>query len=161
MEKWYAVYLKPGHENAVSVRLNGAGIETLNPLLRQKRYRGQKIVETIGPLFPCYIFARFDPAQRFRLISYTRGVRYIVGGGSLTSVPDEIISPIREKVQKGAIVIGPEDIQEGGRVVIKDGPFAGFDGIFKRYTKGQERCLVLLEALGWSLETDNCMIMRA
>ncbi len=161
MEKWYAVYLKPGHENAVSVRLNDAGIETLNPLLRQKRYRGQKIVETIEPLFPCYIFARFDPVLRFRLISYTRGVRYIVGGGSPTPVPDEIISPIMEKMKEGVIVPEPDAFPEGGRVVIKDGPFAGFQGIFKRYTKGSERCFVLLEALGWSLETDNCMIVRA
>ncbi len=161
MEKWYALYLKQGHENAVSIRLAGAGIETLNPLLRQKKFRSRRIVETVEPLFPCYIFARFDPSAHFRMISYTRGVRYIVGGGSLMSVPEEIIVSIRDKMEGGLIALKPEEIKEGGQVVIKDGPFGGFYGIFKRYTKGSERCLVLLEALGWTLETDNCMITRA
>ncbi len=160
MENWYAVYLKWGHEKAVSRRLEGAGIETLSPLLRQKRFRNNRMIETIEPLFPCYVFARFDPDAHFRMISYTRGVRYIVGGAFPMSVPVEIIGSIRGKIAGGVIALKPEDIEEGGQVMIKDGPFAGYYGLFKRYTKGSERCLVLLEALGWTLETDNSMVVR-
>ncbi len=75
-------------------------------------------------------------------------------------VPGEIIDSIRVKMAGGVIALQPEEIREGGQIVIKDGPFAGFYGIFKRYTKGSERCLVLLDALGWTLETDNCLIIR-
>ncbi len=157
-EDWYVLYLKPGCEHPVSVRLESAGIPTLNPLLKRKRLSGQRVMEVISPLFPCYIFARFDPAQSYRMISYTRGVRYIVGGLAPLPVPREIMDGIREKMTGGVIELPQETIEEGRQVLIKSGPFKGFCGIFSRYTNGRQRCLILLESLAWTLETDHWQI---
>ncbi|MDA8171020.1 MAG: hypothetical protein M0033_11890 [Nitrospiraceae bacterium] len=161
MENWYAIYLKPGCERLVSGRLESAGVPTLNPLLRSRRFRGRRVIENISPLFPCYIFARFDPAARYRMIIYTRGVRYVVGGTSPLPVPEEIIEAIRGKMADGVIELPPEDFTEGRQVLIKDGPFKGFNGIFRRYTNGRQRCLVLLESLAWTLEADPWLVESA
>lgn len=158
VENWYAVYLKPGCENSVSLRLELAGVPTLNPLLRQKRFRRNKIMESVSPLFPCYIFARFDPAARHRMVSYTRGVKYIVGGPAPAAVPAEIIDAIKGKMAGGVIEILPEELDEGMQVQVREGPFKGFYGIFRRYTNGRQRCLILLENLSWTIETDNWLV---
>ncbi|MDA8087198.1 MAG: hypothetical protein M0Z75_10905 [Nitrospiraceae bacterium] len=158
MESWYALYLKPRCETPVAVRLESAGIETLNPLLKQKKLREGRVMESIEPLFPCYIFARFDPLLYYHMITYTRGVRHIVGAAVPLEVPGEIIGGIKDRMAGGLISLPPRSLEPGIRVVIKDGSFEGFYGIFERYTKGRERCLILLEALGWALETEAWMV---
>lgn len=157
-EDWYVLYLKPGCEHAVSLRLEFAGITALNPLLRRKRFIGQRVMEVVSPLFPCYIFARFDPATSYRLISYTRGVRYIVGGGAPLAVPPEVMEALTEKMDGGVIELPEKTIGEGQQVFINGGPFKGFYGIFSRYTNGRQRCLILLESLGWTLEAESWQI---
>ncbi|MDA8168383.1 MAG: hypothetical protein M0Z59_01620 [Nitrospiraceae bacterium] len=155
MEKWFALYLKPKNELIVSMRLKQAGIRTLSPLINQKRFRDFRVVESVEPLFPCYIFACFDPAAHYRLISYTRGVRYIVGRESPVPVSREIIKTIEERMVEGVITVEPERMEKGQEVIFSEGPFAGLRGIFERYTRGYERAVILLEAMGWKLETDT------
>ncbi|MEW6068887.1 MAG: transcription termination/antitermination NusG family protein [Nitrospirota bacterium] len=159
---WYAIYTKPGKEDAVALQLQGIGIEVLNPRLKLKKYRRNKLVEVIGPLFPCYLFANFEKEKYAHLITYTRGVRYIVGKNMPIVVHDEIINTIKEGTEvNGIIVIKPQRYHKGDRVVIREGPFKDFYGIFEREIKGQERVLILLEAIHYKLELEAGYLIKA
>ncbi len=158
---WYAIYTKPGKEDSVTFRLQGIGIEILNPKLKSKRYKRNKLIEVIEPLFPRYLFANFEKEKYSHLITYTRGVRYIVGKSNPIVVHDEIINTIKEGMEDGNIVvIKPGRFQKGDRVMIKEGPFKDFYGIFERETKCPERVMVLLEMIHYRLELDSCFLTK-
>jgi len=76
---WYAVYTKPKSEEIVSQKLRQTGIEVYNPKLRLKKYIRNQYREVIEPLFPCYIFGRFETEKYHWMITYTRGVKKIIG----------------------------------------------------------------------------------
>ena len=92
---WYALYTKPRHEDLVADRLHTLGIETLN--LKLKRYSSTAIHEHAEPFFPCYLFAKFDESKYAHLITYSRGVKYIVGRDQPIVVCDEIIAQFDRK----------------------------------------------------------------
>jgi transcriptional antiterminator RfaH len=158
---WHAIYTKPGKEDSVTFRLQGVGIDVLNPKLKSKRYKRNKFIEVIEPLFPCYLFASFEKEKYSHLITYTRGVRYIVGKSNPIIVHDEIIATIKEGMEDGNIVvIKPGRFQKGDKVLIKEGPFKDFYGIFERETKGTERVVILLEMIHYRLELDSYFLTK-
>jgi transcriptional antiterminator RfaH len=158
---WHAIYTKPGKEDSVAFRLQGIGIEVLNPKLKSKKYKRNKIVEVIEPLFPCYLFANFDKEKYTHLITYTRGVRYIVGKRNPIVVFDEIINTIRGSMEEeNIVVVKPQRFDKGDRVLIKEGPFKDFYGIFEKEVKGYERVMILLDAISYKLELDSCVLKK-
>jgi len=158
---WHAIYTKPGKEDTVAFRLQGIGIEVLNPKLKSKKYKRNKIVEVLEPLFPCYLFANFDKEKYTHLITYTRGVRYIVGKRNPVVVVDEIINTIKGSMEEGNIlVVKPQRFEKGVRVLIKEGPFKDFYGIFEKEVKGHERVMILLETLNYKLELDSWVLNK-
>lgn len=144
---WYAVYTKPKQENTVADSLQNAGIEVFNPKLKQRKYLHGVYRDMIGPFFPCYIFARFEPITFSWMIRYTRGVRKIVGGDSPWPVSDEVIDLIKSHGEDGIITIKPPDLRCGDKVTIKDGPLQGLIGIFEKEIGGEERIVLLLTAI--------------
>ena len=160
--KWYAIYTKPRHENPVTSRLRDIGIEVLNPQLKSKRYKYNKLMEVTEPLFPCYLFAHFKKNKYSHLINYTRGVRYILGKADPVAVHDEIIETIKYRMEKGnTVAANSRRFNEGDRVSINDGPFKNFHGIFENEIKGSERVMILLDTIYYRLELDSCFLTRA
>jgi transcriptional antiterminator RfaH len=82
----YAVYTKPKKEDSVAFLLQNRGLEVLNPKIKSRKFKRNKLTDVVEPLFPCYIFANFDKYKYVHLITYTRGVRYIVGKKSSVAV---------------------------------------------------------------------------
>lgn len=159
---WYAIYTKPNKEDCIAVRLQDIGIQVLNPKIRLKKFRSKKLVEVIEPLFPCYLFAEFDKDKYSHLIKYTRGVRYIVGKDNPITVHEEIILSIKERMTEGNIIIPcPQHFKTGDRVLIKDGLFRNFYGIFEREIRGPERVMILLDTLYYKVEVDGSLLDKA
>ncbi len=152
---WYAIYTKPKAEGAVAQLLSNAGIETLNPKIRIRKYVRRKYVEAIEQLFPCYLFAFFDEGEQEHMIRYTRGVKYIVGKEHPLTVHPQIIEVIRERMEGDIVEPLSEKFDSGERVLIKEGPFKDFYGIFERHIPGRKRATILLEALYCRLEVEN------
>ena len=151
---WYAVYTKPNAEELTARLLQSAGIETLAPRISTKKYARKKFTEVIEPLFPCYIFALFEGDRHGHMIKYTRGVRYIVGKEHPLAVPDEIINAIKERMQGDIVSPVLEQFDKGDNVIIREGPFRDFLGIFERDIPGKKRAMILLSALHCRFEVD-------
>lgn len=145
--RWYSVYTKPRQENTVAGSLQNAGLEIFNPRLRRKKYMNGIYRDAINPLFPCYLFVKFEPETTSHMIKYTRGVRRIVGGDMPWPVADEVIDLIRNQGEDGVIAIKPPDLKYGDSVAINDGPLTGLKGIFENELSGQERVVLLLSAI--------------
>lgn len=158
---WFAVYTKPKNEEGVSLRLRGAGIEVLSPKIRIKKFVRYRLSEKIEPLFPCYVFARLDIEKHSHMVSYTRGVRYIVSRGRPMPVQDEAIGAITEHAKDGIITPLPPKLKEGDRVLIKEGPLKHFYGVFTGVLKGSERVAILLETLNFRVEMDKSLLRKA
>ena len=144
---WFAVYTKPKCEHSVVVLLNNAGIETLNPKIQIRKYIRGKYMLVLEQLFPSYLFAFLDRGKEGHMVKYTRGVKYIVGKEDPVMVPPEIIDSIKERLEGDIIREIPENLRKGDRVLIKDGPFKDFYGIFEKTLPAKERSIILLEAL--------------
>lgn len=159
---WYAIYTKPKKEDSVAFQLRNIGIEVLNPKLQSCKYKNNQFLEVIEPLFPCYIFADFEKEKYSHLITYTRGVRYIVGKNNPILVLDEVINTIKEAMEEdGLIIVKPQKFRQGEKIIIREGPFKDFYGIFERESKGPERVIILLSALNCRIELDGCFLAVA
>lgn len=157
---WFAIYTKPKYEEPVVSRLKDIGLETLNPKIKMKKYKKYKLVENIEPLFPCYIFAKFNIERYSHMISYTRGVRYIVGKGNPIAIQDEIIGSILDNSEDGIITPEPPELRRGDRVRIKGGALKDFHGIFERELNGHERVTIFLDTIGYTVEVDKFFIEK-
>lgn len=147
--KWYLVKTKALNETRVHTRLTGAGYEVLFPKIRRKSKRQRGLFE-LRPLFPTYLFVRFD-SDELKTIKYTHGVaRVICFGVEPNEVGEEIIAAVRARMnEEGIVTLEDRKITRspGQRVKIGDGPFAGLDAIFIEELPDRERVVLLLDAV--------------
>lgn len=161
MMNWYVVYTKPKAEDATALLLNNAGLETLNPKIRVRKYFRSKYVSVLEPLFPCYIFSCFNIERHTHMIKYTRGVKYIVGKEKPLPVFPEMIDAIKDRMEGDIVKPFPATFEKGERVLIKEGPFKDFYGIFERHIPGKERVMILLDALHCKIDIESLSVNKA
>lgn len=158
MENWFLIYTKPKHEDMVAHKLLGAGFNVLNPKISERKYSRGKIVEATSPLFPSYVFARFEKFRDYHLIRYTRGIKWVLrGDDGPAEIPDNIVDAISARIENGFVRVRPT-FAPGQTVMIKGGPFEGFTALFEREMSGVERVSILLKAINVRLVMDRSMI---
>ena len=127
---WYALRLRPKSENLASATLRGKGYEEFLPMYRSRRRWSDRVKELDLPLFPGYLFCRFDVQDRLLPILTTPGVISIVGAGKTpVAVSDEEIAAVQAIVRSGLPAQPWPCLTVGSRVFIERGPLAGFEGI--------------------------------
>ncbi len=145
---WYLVRTKNGKEKWVRDQLATSVPEVFLPMLKAKAPRWGRMAMSIGPLFPCYVFARFDLQQRYFDVKYMAGVRGIVSAGNdPIAVPSAIVGEIRRRGVNDVVEIAEKPFGKGERVMVVEGPFRGFEAIFQHYMSGAERVAILLSAI--------------
>jgi transcriptional antiterminator RfaH len=156
--RWYVVHTNPKQEERANNNLRAWGVETLNPRLRTRRcnqFTGAPSYIS-RPLFPRYIFAKFNACEQLPKIWFTRGVHEIVNfGGKPASVDDDIIRLIHDRIDKNGFVQIGDDLKPGDKVVVKAGPLRNFVGIFERDLKEKDRVIVLLTAISYQ----GCLVV--
>jgi transcription antitermination factor NusG len=113
------------------------------------RVRGCKSIQTEKPLFPSYLFCRFNPEQSVAYVRWTRGVAKILPE-SVNPVPveDEVVAAIRSLEQKDGI-IRKTPLKKHDRIRIAHGPLKDVLGIFEHWTSDQGRVRVLLNFINY------------
>ena len=146
---WYAVSTKSHQEKQAELHIKQYGIECFLPLLKENKIirRTRKVV--IEPLFPGYLFARFDPDKHCRAVSYATGVRKVVEFGSgPVELDATMIDAIKERLNNGYVTLMPLRLVHGQVVHINGGPLAGLEAVFVREMTDRNRVLLLLNTLG-------------
>lgn len=158
---WFAVYTKRRQEHAADVRLLEMGLETFLPLVMA---RVQRRVQ-VRPLFPCYLFARFDPARWLYAIDHLTGVRQVVSvDGRPLPVDETIIAELRQAGDARGVIELDQRPRPGDEVRIQTGLFAGLVGRVEQM-RPRDRVVVLLRAIvsraRVEVDTDMVEVLRA
>ena len=86
---WYAIRVRSKFERVASLALAGKGYEEFLPLYSSGRAWSDRAKRLDLPLFPGYLFCRFDVQDRLLPILTTPGVVSIVSAGKIPiSIPD-------------------------------------------------------------------------
>ena len=128
---WYALQVRTKFATVAAMTLASKGYDIFLPTYMQvNRLPGTtKGRERELPLFPGYLFCRFDVNERFMHILTTPGVMSILcAGNTPLSVPEQEISAIQTMVHSGLQPKPWPDLPIGTRVLIEKGPLAGIEG---------------------------------
>jgi transcriptional antiterminator RfaH len=164
MKKWYVVNTKPRNEERAAANLASGHVEVLAPKITLKKYREGKLVWVTEPMFPNYIFVKFHPIDEFRLVKYTRGVKTIVNfNGKIIPLQEEMIEFIKGRLDNGVAILQKKEFKKGEKIIIQEGPFKGFSGIFEQGLDGKERVAILLDGVNYCarMEIDRELVASA
>jgi transcription elongation factor/antiterminator RfaH len=152
---WYAVQCWLRKENLIAAQLEGQGFECFLPKYKTLREWSDRKKEVERPLFPGYLFCRFDYTQR-RPVVVTPGVLQIVGcGRTPMPIEDREIQAIQIAVASGVPGQPWPYLEVGEKVRIHTGTLSGLEGILVNF-KGNHRVVLSVTLLQRSvaLEVD-------
>jgi len=129
MHPWFALQTRPKNERKVECLLKQKGYDCFTPVYRSKRKWSDRIVEIDFPLFPGYVFCRFNSSALGKAVS-TQGVTRVVGfGGTPAEVAREEIEALQLLTRTDFLREPWKYIPNGTLVLVETGPLAGIQGI--------------------------------
>jgi transcription antitermination factor NusG len=129
---WYALSVRTRFEKLVDTHLQGRGYETFLPTYLERRKWSDRTKSLVIPLFPGYIFCRFDINSRVPILM-TSGVNFVVGAGRTPVAVDESeIANLRQAVGSGKPILRCPYKEVGETVEIEQGPLRGIRGTIVR-----------------------------
>jgi transcription antitermination factor NusG len=150
---WFALRVRGHYEKRVAERLNNTGYELLLPLYKCRKRWSDRIKEFEAPLFPGYLFCRFDPSDRLPILK-TPGVIQVVSSNHVPLPVDENeISAVQTLVASGIPQQPWPFLGVGDRVRIESGPLRGLEGILIAF-KGKHRLLISVTLLQRSVAAE-------
>ncbi len=150
---WHVLHVLSNHEKRVAQHLVVRSVEHYLPLYSERVKWTDRTVVAERPLFSGYVFARFLPQSRISVIS-TPGVLHLLGDEERDRVRDEDLAKIRQGLANGLSLRPHSSVAVGTRVRVRDGVFAGVEGVVTELRK-QCRVIITLAAVRqcFSLET--------
>lgn len=148
--RWYAIHTHPQQDKRVESNLKAWGVETFAPKLRERRVNqfSGALVYYSKPLFPRYLFARFDARKLLHKVYFTRGVHSIVSSGSdPIPIDDKDIVLLQSRVAEDGFVRLGTNLKPGDKVKVTGGTFGNLSGVFERDLQDSERVMILLTAI--------------
>ena len=146
---WYALRSKPRREESLWQEVRRHGFSTYYPRLRVRPVNPR--ARKAHPYFPGYLFVQADLAAvglvEFRWMPHALGL--VCFGDDVATVSPALVHAIWKRVGS----LNDEEtefgqrLRRGDRVLVREGPLAGYQGVFEARFTGQERVRVLLSLL--------------
>lgn len=150
---WFALQVRTRHEAGVAGFLEGKGYEFFLPLVASTKRWSDRVKKIENPLFPGYLFCRFDPQQRLPILK-TPGVIQIVGyNRNPVPVDESQISGIQALVASGLPSQPWPFLTVGQRVRIESGALRGYEGLLVEF-KGNRRLVLSISLLHRSVAVE-------
>lgn len=154
--QWYVGQLKPNGLAIAERNLARQGIETFCPWQIQTLRRSGRLVDVKRPLFPGYIFLRFDPeAGLWRSVHATRGMTRLVqmNPGAPTPLPKALIENLQARCGPDGKLGQAPNLVSGDAVCVISGPFTEFVARIESIAP-DTRIRVLFEAMNREVRVD-------
>lgn len=143
---WYALQVRSRKENYVATQIVWQGFECLLPTYKCIRNWSDRKKELEQPLFPGYLFCRFDFQERRPIIS-TSGVLQVVGNGRVPiAVSEDEIQALKLAAHSGIPKQPWPYLEVGQRVRVNYGSLIGLEGILVSM-KGNHRVVLSVTLL--------------
>ncbi len=129
MNMWFAIRLRSNFERLADANLRARGVESFLPLYRSVRRwpTRTRIVEL--PLFPGYLFCRFDSVERNQVLT-APGVIGVVGAGATPLPVDPAEIAAIRAISESRLFAQPWPfLRSGARIRLVEGPLSGVEGI--------------------------------
>jgi transcriptional antiterminator RfaH len=147
--KWYIVQSKQREEQRALYFLQKKGFQAYLPLMDVVKILGLKSIKIQKPLFPGYLFCRFDISENLAHVRWTQGVKKLLPESvNPTSVKNEVVQAIKSLERKDG-VISKQPFQKNDRIRITSGPLKDVLGIFDHWTSDCGRVRVLLNFINY------------
>ena len=152
---WYVVRTKPKNEERSRSYLEQNGLNTFLPWMETSQFNSGKAIKMLKPLFPGYLFVRFDLMQNYPLVKWGKGVNKILGFGKYpTPIADEVVSIIKSRTDEKNIVKRAYDLSKNDQIRITSGPLKDLLGIFERWVTDSGRVKILLNLIGYQPQVE-------
>lgn len=158
-QKWFALQVRSRWEASIVVLLGGKGYETFLPTYKTKRRWSGRLKEVSAPLFPGYVFCRFDAQKRLPIL-VTPGVIAVVGRGRIPAAVDEgEMAAVQAIISSGFRAEPWPFLEIGQQVRVESEPLRGLEGFLLSF-KGSSRIVVSVSLLRRSvaLEIDRSCV---
>jgi transcription antitermination factor NusG len=150
IESWFALYVRSHFERSVEESLRGKGYSAFSPYYQTKRKRSDRTLNLDLPLFPGYVFCRFNCQKRLPILT-TPGIVKIVGAGNIPEPIDlSEIQSLQTVSESGRHVQPWPFLQQGQRIRVEAGPLSGTVGTLLR-VKDEVRLVVSITLLQRSM----------
>jgi len=148
-KNWFLAQVKPNCTKIADINLKRQGFETFIALKEKTCEFKGKFVNAKRPLFPGYIFIRFDISKGlWRSVNSTYGISQLVSFDRFPAVvPNDVIAQLMLLCDETAKSLPIEDLTSGDQVVLTKGPFSNFLAEVE-FIPPNERVWVLMEIMG-------------
>ena len=148
-KEWFILQFKSNSHHQASKNLNRQGFETFLPLHDTTSRKLSRFVNTSKPLFPGYMFVKFDRAEtEWHKINNTYGVsRLITFNSLLKSIPTKFIDGLMRRYDLSGKLLPIQKLKEGDQVAILNGPFANLIATVEKY-EADHRIWILMDLMG-------------
>jgi len=146
--KWYAVRVKSNQENVTANSLSQSGFETFLP---KQNHSPRSNPVAKRPLFPGYVFCRFDVCRRLPILMLSPVVNIVGIGKTPEPIDDEEMLSLQLATYSN-LPLTPVSYTTGDKIRIAAGPLSGITGTFER--RKNARIIVSVTLLQRSVAVD-------
>ena len=148
-KEWFILQFKPNSHHQAAKNLIQQGFETFLPLHVVTSQKLSRFVNTSKPLFPGYMFIRFNRAEtKWHKINNTYGVSRLVTFNSiLKPIPTTFVNNLMKRYDLSGKLLPIKKLKKGDQVKVLRGPFADFIATVETYEDDQ-RIWVLMDLMG-------------
>ncbi len=144
--RWYALHVRSRHEKAVHAQLHAKQQDVFLPLCAVRNKWADRSKTVSLPLFPGYVFCRFDPAVRYSVLATSGVIDVVRIGSELAAIENSEIEAVQLIVNSQVLAEPYPHLVKGQRVVMRGGPLSGVTGTLASIRSGL-RLVVSVELL--------------
>ena len=152
---WFALSVVPRKEKATAQVLRAKGYADFLPMYSVKRRWSDRIKIVEMPLFPGYVFCRFDPKIRLPILKIPTVMSVVGIGKNPEPIPEDEIGALQVVCKSGMNAIPCSFLTTGAKVRILEGPLSGVEGILVEEKKSQLVLSVSLLQRSVSVEVER------
>jgi transcriptional antiterminator RfaH len=153
---WFCLRAQPKREHIAAACLRHIpDLEVFCPRVRFRKHTNRGPVWFVEPMFPGYLFARFDYAIYHRRVRQGPGISgFVQFGDRLGLLPDELIRELKARMGDDELVEIDQGLEPGQNVQITQGPLQGLEALVTRLIAARDRVEILIEWMGRSLRAE-------
>jgi transcription antitermination factor NusG len=162
---WHVLRSKPNKEDSLYRFVSAAGYRVFYPQIPTNPVNPR--ARKIKSYFPGYMFVHACLPEigqnAFQYLPFSMGLIWL--GGEPAVVLDTVVGALQTRIAEiwDAGGLTYTDLEPGQRVVIQDGAFEGYEGIFDGYISGNDRVHILLKMLNdrfVPMEIDRALVAK-